>query len=370
MIIFNEISKEEFLTYYWQKKPLLLKQALPNFISPINPNELAELSLEDEIESRIVKGSIDGHEWALNYGPFIEKTYSTLPKKNWTLLVQGVDRFVDEVYQMIEHFDFVPRWRFDDVMASYAVTGGSVGPHFDYYDVFLLQGEGRRRWHLSTKNCCDNNYLDNVPLKIMRTFEPEYVFEVGPGDILYIPPKVAHHGVSLDDKCTTFSFGYRSYTNQELLESTEKYNSIVSTIQYYEDPTIELNEYPALITQSAINKAKKLVHISTNQFACCVTKIDSFDLNILQNFQFQIQNEEFDYYAKYFLHASCKIAYTINNESVKMYINGEYIDINDSKPEAITNFCNSRKIDCKNDDVFSVNIAKKLFRLGLLDKAI
>ena len=163
MIHFGEISEQEFLAEYWQKKPLLIKQALPDFISPIAPDELAGLSLEEEFESRLITGSINNNQWSLTNGPFTKDTFSQLPEQDWTLLVQGVDRFVDEVHNLIQQFDFIPRWRFDDVMISYAAKGGSVGPHFDYYDVFLLQGTGKRRWHISSKHCELDNYLDDVP---------------------------------------------------------------------------------------------------------------------------------------------------------------------------------------------------------------
>jgi 50S ribosomal protein L16 3-hydroxylase len=370
MIVFNEISQELFLTEYWQKKPLLIKQAIPNFISPISPNELAEISLEYVIESRIIKGSTNKNKWSLNNGPFTQKTFSQLPSKDWTLLIQGLDRFVDVTHKLIENFDFIPRWRFDDVMASYAVSGGSVGPHFDYYDVFLLQSSGRRRWNLSSKNCIDDNYIDDVPLKIMNVFEPEQTFEVSAGDLLYIPPKIAHHGISLDDECITLSFGYRSYTNQEIVESTGNYDSLINEIEYYQDPTWNIGDHPGLITQSAIDNANKLSRISPHDFACFATKIDNIDLNILQNFQFQTQSEEFDKNIKYLLHPSSKVAYTLLNKDVLMYINGENILINDSNNESIANFCNNRQIDCKNSDIFSINLAKKLFQLGLLDKVI
>ena len=207
MIKFGAISEQEFLTHYWQKKPLLIKQALPNFISPIPPEELGGLSLEEEFESRLITGSIHQQQWTISQGPFTEKTFENLPKIDWTLLVQGVDRQINEVHDLVKHFDFIPRWRFDDVMISYAAQGGSVGPHFDYYDVFLLQGSGKRRWELSTKFCTLDNYLNDVPLRIMERFIPEQTFEVGPGDVVYIPPKIAHHGVSMSDNCTTLSFG-------------------------------------------------------------------------------------------------------------------------------------------------------------------
>jgi 50S ribosomal protein L16 3-hydroxylase len=370
MIVFNDISEEQFLTEYWQKKPLLIKQAVPNFISPIKPNDLADMSLEDHIETRIVSGSIADQKWQLNFGPFGESTYANLPDNDWTLLVQGVDRFVDEVYELIKKFDFIPRWKFDDVMISYAVKGGSVGPHFDYYDVFLLQGTGKRRWNISTKNCNDNNYINNLPLKIMNTFESEQVFDVEPGDILYVPPKVAHHGVSLDNNCTTLSFGYRSYSNKELIESTDDIESNIDLTGYYADPIWRNENTPALIPISAINQAKKLVNISKDEFARFVTKPDILDQQAIQNFEFQMFDEVFDDSATYNLLPGCRTAYTITNKKVTLYINGEKVNTNNIDNESILSFCNARNIDCKNNNKLSISLAKKLFRMSILDKAI
>ena len=186
MIHFGKISEQEFLTDYWQKKPLLIKHALPNFISPISPDELAGLSLEEDFESRLITGSTTSRQWSLTQGPFSEATFETLPEKEWTLLVQGVDRQLDEIHDLIQHFDFIPRWRFDDVMISYAAQGGSVGPHFDYYDVFLLQGSGQRHWTLSSQFCTLDNYLEGVPLRIMDKFLPEQTLIAEPGDIFMI----------------------------------------------------------------------------------------------------------------------------------------------------------------------------------------
>lgn len=139
MLHFQQINLETFLTEYWQKKPLLLRNALPNFINLLSPDELAGLALEEEVESRIViQRPHHIKPWHLLRGPFCEKDFQSLPKTHWTLLVQGVDRFVPEVYQLLEHFNFLPQWRIDDVMISYASKYGSVGPHYDNYDVFLL----------------------------------------------------------------------------------------------------------------------------------------------------------------------------------------------------------------------------------------
>ncbi|MDG2353506.1 MAG: cupin domain-containing protein [Gammaproteobacteria bacterium] len=356
MIHFGAISEQEFLANYWQKKPLLIKQALPDFISPIAPDELAGLSLEDEFESRLVRGSTSDNKWSLTNGPFTDNTFSKLPEQDWTLLVQGVDRFIDEVHDLIKHFDFIPRWRFDDVMISYAAKGGSVGPHFDYYDVFLLQGSGKRRWHISSKHCKLDNYLDDVPLRIMNTFVAEQVWDVEPGDILYVPPKVAHHGVSLDDECTTLSFGYRAYSSQELFESINQTSE--NKNQYYQDPIWDNQNTPALIPNSATTQAQKILNISAEDFACFVTQLDTLDVKLLQHFE----ADKFDKNARYQLHPSCNIAYLLINEIPSVFINGELFNSQGFDDQAIIQFCNQRSINATQ----YLELATRLFKENLV----
>ena len=353
MIHFGTISEEEFLTDYWQKKPLLIKQALPNFISPIAPDELAGLSLGEEFESRLITGSTTNNQWSLTNGPFTETTFTQLPEQDWTLLVQGVDRFVDEVHELIKQFDFIPRWRFDDAMISYAAKGGSVGPHFDYYDVFLLQGSGRRRWHISSKHCELDNYLNNVPLRIMDKFESEQVFDVGPGDVLYVPPKVAHHGVSLDDECTTLSFGYRAYSTQELYESLDQQSKDEN--QYYQDPIWDNQNTPALIPSSATNQAQKILNINAEEFACFVTQLDTLDVQLLQHFEV----DEFDKNAHYQLHPSCKISYLLEGEILKVFINGEMFESQIFDRQVMIQFCNQRSINAAQHLELAIDLFKK-----------
>ncbi len=353
MIHFGAISVEEFLADYWQKKPLLIKQALPDFISPITPDELAGLSLEEVFESRLITGSINDNQWSLTNGPLSENTFTQLPDQDWTLLVQGVDRFDDEAYELIKHFDFIPRWRFDDVMISYAAKGGSVGPHFDYYDVFLLQGSGKRRWHIGSKHCELDNYLDDVPLRIMNTFEVEHVWDVEPGDVLYVPPKVAHHGVSLDDDCTTLSFGYRAYSANELFESVGQQSS--DNHQYYQDPVWHSQNTPALIPNSAITQAQKILDISAEEFACFVTQIDSLDVQLLQHFE----PDTFNNQAHYQLHPSCKVVYLLDGKILKVFINGEPFNTQGFDKQSVIGFCNHRSIEATQYPELTIELFKK-----------
>lgn len=211
--ILGDISREQFLAEYWQKKPLLVRGAIANFQPPIDANELAGMALEEEVESRIVLEQ----DWQLQCGPFTEETFARLPEDKWTLLVQAVDLWVPEVAELLTRFDFLPKWRIDDIMVSYAADGGSVGPHFDYYDVFLLQGAGRRRWQIGAECDGDCPLVANTALKILQHFEPVDEWVLEPGDMLYLPPKVAHHGVAIGE-CTTFSVGFRAPAASEMLD--------------------------------------------------------------------------------------------------------------------------------------------------------
>ncbi|MDC0390770.1 cupin domain-containing protein [Candidatus Thioglobus sp.] len=347
------------MTDYWQKKPLLIKQALPNFISPIAPEELAGLSLEEEFESRLITGSTTSRQWSLTQGPFSEATFETLPEKEWTLLVQGVDRQLDEIHDLIQHFDFIPRWRFDDVMISYAAQGGSVGPHFDYYDVFLLQGNGQRHWTLSSQFCILDNYLEGVPLRIMDKFVPEQALIAEPGDVLYVPPKIAHHGVSMSDDCTTLSFGYRSYSIQEMFDNLDTHNT---HNQYYQDPIWDNTNTPALIPDSAIQVANKTSEISAIDFAKFVTKLDTLDVQILQQFEYTQQGIEFEPGQVYQLHSACKIAYLLLDKEIQIFLNGLLIKIEETDVKKLIDFCNKRTLSANN----LPNLAQQLFNLDMV----
>jgi len=360
MIAFSAISQEEFLSDYWQKKPLLIKQALPGFISPLSPNELAGLSLEEEFESRLVTGAIKNNRWSLTEGPFSEETFTKLPESDWTLLIQGVDRFIPEVESLINHFNFIPRWRFDDVMISYAAKGGSVGPHFDLYDVFLLQGSGKRHWALSRQHCNLDNYLAGVPLRIMKQFVAEQHFDVEAGDILYIPPKIAHHGVSLSNDCTSLSFGYRSYSAKEMFEDS----SDGKDDSYYQDPVWSIDNCPALIPDSALKMANKISRISAVGFAEFVTKLDPLDQQILQQFEYQQQGIEFDSNTNYQLHPACKIAYVEIDNTICVFINGALLDDSDVDENSLITFCNQRDLTMVDSSI----LVQRLFDLNLIQK--
>jgi 50S ribosomal protein L16 3-hydroxylase len=253
------LTAREFLRDYWQKKPLLVRQAVPGFESPISPDELAGLALEEEVESRLV---IEHGErpWELQRGPFAEDSFQNLPERDWTLLVQAVDQFVPEVAELLEDFKFLPKWRIDDLMISFAAPGGGVGPHFDNYDVFLLQGYGHRRWQIGQMCDAGSPLLPHADLKILAEFEPTDEWVLAPGDMLYLPPRLAHCGTAEDD-CMTYSVGFRAPSAAEVLTHfTDFLGQFLPDEERYSDADIQPSDDPTQIQRDALERLKALLN--------------------------------------------------------------------------------------------------------------
>ncbi len=209
----GDLGIGRFLGEHWQRAPCLLRGAFPDLDFPLDGNDLAGLACEPLAESRLVTGPDADGNWSLKYGPFEESDFDGLGEADWTLLVQDVEKHYPPLRELLAHFAFLPGWRLDDLMLSFAAPGGSVGPHVDQYDVFLLQVEGRRRWQIARD--FDPARREGVPLDMLARFEPEEEWDLGPGDMLYLPPGVAHHGVALDP-CLTCSVGFRAPSAADL----------------------------------------------------------------------------------------------------------------------------------------------------------
>ncbi len=215
------MAPEKFLRDYWQKRPLLVRNAFPGFESPITPEDLAGLACEEAALARIVRHDRKRDRWELSNGPFAEESFPKLPKTDWTLLVQDVDKWDMDVRALLGAFRFLPSWRLDDIMVSFAAPGGSVGAHVDQYDVFLLQAQGHRRWQVDAsesmgKGAPPLHFRLDAELRLLQRFTPTHDWVLGPGDMLYLPPGVPHHGVA-EDACLTFSIGMRAPAAAELL---------------------------------------------------------------------------------------------------------------------------------------------------------
>jgi len=209
------LTPKAFLRRHWQKRPRLIRQAFPNFRAPLTPEELAGLSCESGVEARLVQEIRRSSRWSVKSGPFKARDFVRLPRTHWTLLVQDVDKHVPAVATLLEAFRFVPDWRIDDIMISYAADGGSVGAHVDAYDVFLLQASGLRRWDISTQHYADSGAV-GLPLRQVANFRTEESWLLFPGDMLYLPPGIAHHGIAVGD-CMTISIGFRAPSEAEMV---------------------------------------------------------------------------------------------------------------------------------------------------------
>lgn len=209
------MSPARFMRSHWHKKPLLVRQAIPGFEAPIPRAALFELASRDGVESRLIQQRKSG--WSLKHGPFQRRALPPLGTREWTLLVQGVDLHDAAGRALLDEFRFVPEARLDDLMISYATDGGGVGPHFDSYDVFLLQAHGKRRWRIGRQR--DPSLVEGMPVKILANFEPEEEYVLEPGDMLYLPPRWAHDGIA-EGECMTYSIGFRSAQRDELARET------------------------------------------------------------------------------------------------------------------------------------------------------
>jgi len=249
------MSPTRFLRDYWHKRPLLIRNAIPDFTGLLSPREMQHLAGRDEVESRLIQGS--GTRWQFDHGPFKAADFKRLPKTEWTLLVQSLNHWLPEADALLSRFNFIPHARLDDLMVSYAVPGGSVGPHFDSYDVFLLQGQGYRRWQISAQT--DLSILDDAPLKILRHFKPEDEWVLGPGDMLYLPPHIAHYGVA-EDACTTYSIGFRAPTAEELAHGFLMHLQDTVTLEgRYADPDLRLPAHPSEINRAMLAKIEAMI---------------------------------------------------------------------------------------------------------------
>lgn len=254
---FDDFDPAAFLRDHWQKQPLLIRNPWRQWVDPLEPDDLAGLALEEGVESRLVVRGPDG--FSLEHGPFPEDRFEALGAMPWTLLVQAVDQHHPDVAALLEPFRFIPSWRIDDVMVSYASDGGGVGPHFDQYDVFLVQGAGRRLWQVGAMCDAATPLLQHEDLRLLARFEARQEWILEAGDILYLPPGLAHNGVAIGDGCMTYSIGFRAPARSELIAhwSDHVASSETDNIRY-RDPGLVLQANSGEITPEAIAGLQRL----------------------------------------------------------------------------------------------------------------
>lgn len=251
----NHMTPEVFLTDYWQKKPLLIKNGLPNLINMFTPDDILELALEDEVLARLItQDDHNPNSWSLKCSPLKKKDFKSTPKL-WTVLIQNLEAWSNDLGKLWQAFDFIPKWQQDDIMVSYAPDGGSVGRHYDEYDVFLAQGYGKRRWQLG--KFCDTNtaFIDGQPIRLLDDMG-EIIFDeiLEAGDVLYVPPRLSHYGLAIGD-CLTFSFGFRRPSTVQILD---KLADVATSDKYLFSPLL-LNQplqNSQELTQSTIDELK------------------------------------------------------------------------------------------------------------------
>ncbi len=259
MQLFGTLSAEQFFSSYWQKQPLLIRKALPNFVSPIDANELAGLACEEDIESRLVLETGGDWPWQVLSGPFEEESLRGLGNSHWSLSVQGIERILPSISALLESFSFLPTWLFDDVLVSYAPENGSVGAHIDNYDVFIVQGPGSRRWLLADSPQWDEEYQEDLDIRLLKSFSPKHDWVLECGDVLYIPRRFAHHGIAIGE-CLNYSIGFRAPSDIELLQSFSSWCQESGIDETFMPLVIsEPQQSPGEIPQATIDAAKVLI---------------------------------------------------------------------------------------------------------------
>jgi 50S ribosomal protein L16 3-hydroxylase len=318
LALLGGLTPSQFMKRYWQKKPLLVRNAIPGFVPCVGRADLVALAEKEGVESRLIVDSPKGCK--MKHGPIQKRSLPPFSQKKWTFLVQGVDLHHDGVHALMQQFRFVPDARLDDVMISYATDGGGVGPHFDSYDVFLLQAHGQRRWRIGRNK--DLSLQPGVPLKILQNFEAEEEFVLNPGDMLYLPPKYAHDGVA-EGECMTWSMGFRAPQEGELARelllglADEAFEGVGDALD--RDPKQEAVTAPAAIPPSLAAFARQVVDKALQNPNLLDSLLGEYLTEPKSNVWFEISDVEPDLSAGVQLDRRTKMMY----DDRHVFINGE-----------------------------------------------
>ncbi len=377
----GDITTHDFLRDFWQQKPLLMRNGIRDYEFSLSPDELGGLSCEEEVESRLVieRGATP---WELRHGPFDDATFRGLPEDRWTLLVQDVDKFVPRVGKLLQLFEFIPSWRVDDIMISYAVDGGSVGPHTDTYDVFLIQVQGDRRWQISTDDFTDADLIPELSVRVLQEFYPQQEWLLGPGDVLYLPPGVAHWGIA-QGECMTYSVGFRAPSEHEMVaDFTDYLLRHGNEHLHYLDPPLELQANPGEIRQPVFDRISyRLTHwlddpvMIRRWFGCFATELKPHltidpPEQVLDRVSFHsllLQNQTLQH------HPFARFAFaSLTQDRIQLFACGQYFALPADCHELVTILCQSTTLSYQqmepwiNTDAGS-SILLQLFNLGYLE---
>ncbi|MDB2447253.1 cupin domain-containing protein [bacterium] len=382
-INFQDITNEDFMSNYWHKKPVLLKNAFPNLESPIDGNELAGIAMEDEAASRIV--AINDGEVDVLHGPFKEEDFGEYAGKSYCLLVQEVETFVPGVLDIKRAFSFLPDWRKDDVMVSYASDGGTVGPHTDFFDVFLIQGQGKRKWEIGKKLEHEPEYYPDLPIRIMRDFEVDQTFTLEQGDALYVPPLVPHNGTAIGDSIT-ISMGFRLPSVSEI---ASEYLSHIKNTTHDSQRLLESkpdSKNPGEISKAAIAEVRKIIESFPTDddsiahwFGKLVTnpvrsESDNELTDLISSTDGEASKKNLEENLKkhgtVYWNESARFSYYVVETGIKVFVDGEVVELGLDAIEGIKALSINRKMtfaDYEKEPSMGVKyLAGSLFELNLL----
>lgn len=359
--ILNGMPLETFLSEYWQKKPLLIRNALPNISSPVNADTLAGLACEEGVESRIIIQHEAAKVWELKHGPFDEEIFSTLPTSHWTLLVQAVDHWIPAAAKLLDQFTFIPRWRIDDLMMSYASNGGGVGPHYDNYDVFLVQTCGKRKWEVGGFYDENAPLRENLPVTVLREFEALETWLLEPGDILYVPPGLGHNGIAESDNCVTCSIGFRAPSHSEILrEYTDYLGESLSETLRFEDPDLIAQNNTGEISAQTLQKVQNILRKYTEDkesisdwFGRYITTPKYQQINDLEleatgaTYEIEDLNKHFTAGGSLLRNESSRFAYEVKDGNTVLFVDGVCFNDLTDVDELIETLC--AKIELSNE---------------------
>ena len=335
--VLGGITAEQFLSEYWQKKPLLVRNALPEVINILEPDDVKELALDETVTARLIKQKdTDQTQWTVKSSPLIKGDFQKLPKL-WTLLVQAIDHYSFDMSEMWKKFPFIPQWRRDDIMVSYAPKGGSVGKHFDFYDVFLVQGYGHRRWQLGQMCNTETEFVAGQPLKLLPEMDVHFDEVLAPGDLLYVPPGLSHYGVA-EDECLTFSFGFRmpniadmvAQTSNRLADTAELNNPLVDITRQKVAQVGEINaEELAYLKAQVLERLQNsddidraiMALMSEPKYLDSVPEADEIAVDDLR--------EVIDQGYQLMIEPASRLLYTQQADSLAFWGNGELFSISD-----------------------------------------
>lgn len=343
----SQITQEQFLKEYWHKKPILIRNGIKTADLSALPNkqQLQQLSCQQDIQSRIVFKQSES-EYDVEYGPFIENDFDELDQDCWNLLVSDIDKWLPKSRELLNYFNFIRNWIFDDIMLSCGSTNGTVGPHTDHYDVFLVQVYGQREWSYTQNKIYNPDLIPEQALKLMSDFKADQSFILNPGDILYLPPEVAHYGIAKSDDCVTCSVGMRTPSHSELLTSfVDHIAQNLSDNNRFNEP--EFDEQPSIgeVTQSDLTNITKILTQNLNSentslsnwFGQYMSEYRSLFYEFNQHRDIKDLSNDFDLALSPF----SKSCYFKNKQSSQMFVNGQAFTTSLHLAEMI---CNDKKI--------------------------